>query len=111
MSQNEQPAGQQIQVKITDDILKGVYSNIMQVSHTGEEFILDFMNIVGGAGMITSRVIVSPDHMKRIVAALQDNLQRYEKQFRELKAGQINPVPSAPSSTGPHIGFDTNKAE
>ncbi len=115
MPENNQPAPggqQQIQVKVSDEVLKGVYSNIMQVSHTAEEFILDFMNIVGGAGVVASRVIVSPDHMKRIVAALQDNLQRYEKGFREIKGAPVNPTPTVPSSTsGSSFGFDTNKAE
>lgn len=102
---------QQIQLKITDDVLKGVYSNMMQVSHTPEEFILDFMNIIGGGGMVTSRVIVSPEHMKRIVAALADNLQKYESQFRELKSAPVNSAPAVASSTGPQFGFDTNKAK
>ena len=76
----------QIQVKIEDAILRGTYSNMMQVGHTGEEFVLDFMNITGGAGIVASRVIVSPAHMKRIVAALQDNLSKYEAQFGKVQA-------------------------
>lgn len=110
--QNEQlPQGQQIQIKIEDAILKGAYSNMMQVSHTSDEFVFDFMNIANGAGMVVSRVIVSPEHMKRIIAALQDNLQKYEKQFREVKDSPVNPAPTAASSTGPSYGFDTNNAK
>jgi dihydrodipicolinate synthase/N-acetylneuraminate lyase len=90
---NQQPpAGgqqaQQIQIKIEDKVLRGVYSNMMQVAHTPEEFVLDFMNIVGTAGIVSSRVIVSPKHMKRIVAALEDNLKRYEAQHGTIEAGQ-----------------------
>ncbi|MCL5667015.1 MAG: DUF3467 domain-containing protein [Patescibacteria group bacterium] len=89
MSQQEQvPQGQQIQVKTSDDVLKGVYANMMQIGHTPEEFILDFMSLFPPAGILSSRVIVSPSHMKRIVAALQDNLQKYEQQFGKIKESQ-----------------------
>lgn len=81
--------GQQLQVKVTDEVLKGVYANMVQVGHTPEEFILDFMNLFPPAGIITSRVILSPGHMKRIVAALADNLKRYEEQFGAVKAADI----------------------
>ena len=110
---NPQPAegGQQMQVKVTDDILKGVYSNIMQVAHTQEEFVMDFMNLLPPTGTVNARVIVSPEHAKRIAAALADNIKKYEQQFGEIKPGVVNPAgPNTPSSTGPHMGFDTEKA-
>ncbi|MBP9686608.1 MAG: DUF3467 domain-containing protein [Candidatus Doudnabacteria bacterium] len=99
MEQNNQPAaGQQVQVKITDEVLKGVYANMAQVAHSPEEFVLDFMNVFGGAGIVTSRIIVSPQHMKRLVAALQENVKRYEEQFGQITGG---------SEMNPHIGFRT----
>lgn len=91
-------ASGQVQVKIEDAILRGAYANMMQVGHTAEEFVLDFMNIVGGAGIVASRVIVSPGHMKRIAAALQDNLAKYEAQFGKIQAGD------APAAA---VGFRT----
>lgn len=78
--------GQQLQVKVSDEILKGVYANMVQIGHTQEEFVLDFMNIFPPAGIITSRVVISPGHMKRVVLALQENLKRYEAQFGNIKA-------------------------
>ena len=95
---NPAAAGQQLQVKVTDEVLKGVYANMAQVGHTPEEFILDFMNLFPPAGIITSRVIISPGHMKRIAAALADNIKRYEEQFGTIKASE------APSQK---IGFRT----
>ncbi|HYF04916.1 MAG TPA: DUF3467 domain-containing protein [Patescibacteria group bacterium] len=81
MTQNQQPQQpQEIQVKATDEILKGQYANMVQVGHTHEEFIIDFMNIVPPAGQMISRIIVSPKHAKRIWQALADNLQKYEEQ-------------------------------
>lgn len=89
MTQNQQPAGtpeQQIQIKITDELLPGAYSNMAQISHNQEEFILDFMNIFFAQkqGVVSSRVIVSPAHMKRITAAMQENLKRYEEKFGNI---------------------------
>ena len=91
---------QQVQVKVDDATLKGVYANAMQVTHSQEEFILDFMNLFPPNGIITSRVIISPAHAKRIASALEQNIKNYEQQFGTI------PV----NTQAPHrIGFtDTN---
>ena len=87
-----------IKIKAKDKDLKGVYSNLMQVLHTKEEFILDFFMVSPPEGVLVSRVIVSPTHFKRMTRVLQENLQRYEKKFGEIK---INEPPHTP------IGFKT----
>ena len=92
-SNGGQQQGQQIQVKATDAVLAGLYANMLQVSHTKEEFVLDFMNLFPPTGILGSRVIVSPEHMKRIMLALEDNLKKYEEQFGKIEAGQ-NPQQS-----------------
>ncbi len=101
MQQNnpQAPQGQgQMQVKVSDEILAGVYANMAQVAHTPEEFIIDFMNLFPPSGVVTARVILSPQHAKRLAAALQENVKRYEDQFGAIKAG---------SDQQPHIGFRT----
>lgn len=70
-----------LSVKINDDELKGHYSNLLRVTHTREEFILDFLNVVPPQAIVTSRIITSPGHLKRIVRALSENLERYEKAY------------------------------
>ncbi len=87
MAQSQQPSGQQqIQIKVPDDVLKGIYANAMQVTHTQEEFVLDFLNLSPhhGVGIVSSRVIISPGHLKRIIAALQDNVKKYEDRFGKV---------------------------
>lgn len=65
----------------------GVYANLMMVSHRKEEFILDFLFVppqqssAGQSAALRSRVITTPEHAKRIVRALQENIQRYEAAF------------------------------
>jgi hypothetical protein len=86
---DQKDQGQQIQVKVPDEILKGVYANMVQVGHSPEEFVLDFMNLFPPSGIITSRIIVSPSHMKRLVATLAENLKRYEDKFGSIKAAEV----------------------
>ncbi len=77
---------QQINVKADDATLKGVYANTMMVSHTAEEFTLDFLSVMPPQGMLVSRVITSPGHLKRIIAALADNLKKYEAAHGKVEA-------------------------
>lgn len=85
----------QIQIKAKDDDLKGVYSNMMRVSHTREEFCLDFFNIFPPQGVLTARVIMSPRHLKKMIKALEENIKRYEGQF-----GEVEPAKEPEASLG-----------
>ncbi len=76
---------QNINIKVTDEVLKGAYSNLVFASHTKEEFILDFVSVFGPQGVEVAKIITSPGHFKRIVAAMQDNLKRYEEQFGKIE--------------------------
>jgi hypothetical protein len=71
----------QVRINATDEVLSGQYANVAQITHTQEEFVLDFMTIFPPQGTLASRIILSPGHMKRIVRAMDDNIQKYEVQF------------------------------
>jgi uncharacterized protein DUF3467 len=86
MTQPEQPQG--LSIKISDDELKGRYSNLLHITHTREEFILDFINMVPPQGIVCARIATSPGHMKRIVRALAANLARYEESFGPIEEAQ-----------------------
>lgn len=77
----EEAPNQALNVKIDDEELKGRYSNLLRITHTREEFILDFINLVPPQGIVTSRIVTSPGHLKRIIRALSANLDRYEQLF------------------------------
>lgn len=79
MSENKQ----QLKVQFSQDLHGGAYANNMFVTHTREEFIMDFLVVTPPTGTVTARVITSPGHMKRIIAALQENMQKYEQAFGE----------------------------
>jgi len=88
----------EIKVRISDEVLKGVYSNFAQVVHTQEEFVIDFMSIFPPQGVAVSKVVMSPGHFKRFVKALSDNLRKYEEKFGRIEESEI------PEKT---IGFQT----
>jgi hypothetical protein len=79
---------QEIKVNFPPHLQGGVYSNNMMVSHTKEEFIMDFMMVAPPVGTVMSRVIISPGHVKRMISALQDNVQKYEARFGTIQAAE-----------------------
>ena len=80
MPEQNQPVNQQ-EIRIQDNLAGGEYANAMQVSHTKDEVILTFFNIVPPAGRVCGKIITSPGHLKRMVSALNDNLKKYEEKF------------------------------
>ena len=74
-----------IQIKTKSEDLKGVYSNLMMVSSRKEEFVLDFLMVLPPEGVLSSRIIVSPDHLKRMIKTFQTSIEKYEKQFGNIK--------------------------
>jgi len=78
----------EIKIKITDDVLMGRYANYMRVSHTGEEFVLEFVNIMPPAGSVVAKIFTSPRHLKRIVEALETNLKEYETDYGKVEKAE-----------------------
>jgi len=80
---SDEPTSPKLQVQIDDDLAQGVYSNLVLLNHTENEFVLDFAFIqpANGRAKVRARVISSPRHTKRLLQALQKNLERYEERF------------------------------
>jgi len=93
MDNQQQPQPKQIQIKAQDEELKGKYSNLMQITHTQEEFVLDFFLAVPPQGTLASRIILSPGHLKRMLAALQDNIEKYEGKFGKIQKAESPETP------------------
>ncbi|MBP9762975.1 DUF3467 domain-containing protein [Patescibacteria group bacterium] len=85
-------------IQAPEGTLAGKYANQMQVAHTPEEFVLDFMSAFPPAGELVSRLIVSPRHMKRILRALAENVSLYEDQYGVIQEAaepkQLTPPPN-----------------
>jgi hypothetical protein len=92
-------AEQQIPIGINDETIGGKYSNLAIIAHTENEFVLDFALIHPPKGVVNSRVITSPAHAKRLLKALQQNIEIYERNF-----GAIKEAPEPPK-----FGIDFSK--
>lgn len=88
--ENNKPANE-IQVELSEDMAQGTYANLVIISHSSSEFILDFIRVVPGApkAQVKSRVILTPDNAKRLLFALQDNLAKFEEQQKGNKTAQF----------------------
>ncbi len=74
-----------IQINTGDEISRGRFSNSMLITHSPEEFILDWLLNSPTGTHLVSRIMVTPGHMKRIIAALNDNLAKYEQKYGTVK--------------------------
>ncbi|TET99997.1 MAG: DUF3467 domain-containing protein [Candidatus Stahlbacteria bacterium] len=75
----------EIKIRFPENLQGGAYANNMALAFTKEEFIMDFMLVAPPAGSVTSRVIISPGHIKRIIKALQNSVDNYEKKFGKFE--------------------------
>jgi hypothetical protein len=76
----------QINVYLPPEIADGIYSNLAIISHSPDEFVIDFLSLVPGVqdAKVKSRIICTPQHAKKLLRALADNIQRYENSFGEI---------------------------
>ena len=81
MTQPNQPQ----EIKIADNIPGAEYTNMAQINHNKEEFMIMFANVLGLSGKVVSKIITSPGHFKRLLRAMQDNLKKYEENFGVIK--------------------------
>ncbi len=85
MSQN--PQKQELNIELSEEVAEGIYSNLALITHSDSDFIIDFIRMMPGVekAKVKSRVIMTPQHAKRLMAALQDNVQKFEANFGEIK--------------------------
>lgn len=94
---NDPKQKQELKIEINEHEAEGVYSNLVIVSHTDSEFILDFARMLPGKpkAKVHSRVIMNPKNCRLFLSALQDNINKFE--------GKFGKIPSPPQSGGPVI--------
>ncbi|MBR4679396.1 MAG: DUF3467 domain-containing protein [Bacteroidales bacterium] len=97
----------QINIELTNEIAQGTYANLAIISHSSAEFVMDFIRVLPGLpkAQVKSRIIMTPEHAKRLMMALQDNVLRYESQF-----GKIKNTDGAGSNTLPLFGAAPTEA-
>lgn len=85
--------GQKINIELPEDKAEGIYSNLAVITHSPSEFVVDFIRMMPGVpkAKVQSRIIITPQHAKRLMKALQDNINKFESMhgpIKDLKGGQ-----------------------
>lgn len=77
----------QLNIELKEDVAQGTYSNLAIITHSTSEFVLDFVRIMPGIpkAQVKSRVILTPEHAKRLLLALKDNIDKFESLHGEIK--------------------------
>lgn len=85
----------QIQIELPEEEASGTYANLVMISHSPSEFILDFISVMPGApkAKVVKRMVLTPDHAKRLVNALSENIQRYENENGKISDNDKIDVP------------------
>jgi uncharacterized protein (DUF1778 family) len=94
----------QVNIELSEEIAEGIYSNLAIITHSNSEFVLDFIRIMPGLpkAKVKSRIILTPEHAKRLLAALNDNVEKYETINGHIKVG--NEAPGFPMNFGGTMG-------
>ena len=93
---------EQINIELDERIAEGVYSNLAIINHSSSEFVLDFVSIMPGLpkAKVKSRIVLTPQHAKRLIKALADNVHRFELAHGEIKDTEQAPIPLNFGPTG-----------
>ena len=85
----------QINIELSEEMAQGVYSNLVAINHSPTEFILDFIQMMPGVpkAKVQSRIILTPEHAKRLLGALGDNVARFEQNFGSVRTPDTPQVP------------------
>lgn len=95
MSEQNQQEQQGLNIELSEEVAEGVYSNLAIITHSTSEFVLDFIRIMPGVpkAKVKSRVVMTPEHAKRLMRALADNIAKYESVNGTIReddmAGQV----------------------
>ncbi len=97
---NNQQQG--LQIELTPDVAQGEYANFAIITHSSSDFVVDFARVLPGVpkAQVKSRVILAPEHAKRLLGALQENIMRYERTYGPIKLPQQEQKTIAPFNVG-----------
>ncbi|MCD7710431.1 MAG: DUF3467 domain-containing protein [Porphyromonadaceae bacterium] len=85
----------ELQIELTPDVAEGIYANLAVISHSSSEFVADFIRVLPGMpkAHVKSRIVLTPEHAKRLLFALEENVVKYEKQFGKINVGEGSSKP------------------
>lgn len=85
----------QMEIELSEEEATGTYSNLVMITHSQSEFILDFISMMPGVpkAKVVKRMVITPDHAKRLANALQENVSRFEKENGEISTKERVEIP------------------
>lgn len=85
----------QLNIELTEEVAEGVYSNLAIITHSNTEFVMDFIRVMPGVpkAKVKSRIILTPEHAKRLLRALEDNVAKFEAANGTIDAYDEPPFP------------------
>lgn len=94
MADIKQPQGQ-INIELDEATAEGIYSNLAIINHSASEFVMDFVCIMPGTpkAKVKSRIVLTPQHAKRLLKAMGENIHRFEQAHGEIKDSEVPPIP------------------
>tara|TARA_B100000963_G_C22449551_1_gene590432 strand:- start:279 stop:593 length:315 start_codon:yes stop_codon:yes gene_type:complete len=97
---NEETKKKGLNIELNEDIAAGTYSNLAIINHSPSEFVVDFVQMMPGIqkAKVKSRIILTPQHSKRLMKALAENISKYENQHGEIK--DVDPSGGIPLNFG-----------
>ena len=103
MSENKNPQQPAINIEISEEVAEGIYSNLAIISHSNAEFVVDFIRMMPNVpkAKVKARIVLTPQHAKRLLYALKDNVQKYESQFGKIDEPDQTPFPPMNFNTPP----------
>lgn len=89
----EEPQSNQLDIELNEDVAEGIYANIAMIAHSSSEFVIDFISHMPGIpkARVKARIITTPEHAKRLLFALKDNISKYESMFGTIKDAEGGP--------------------
>ena len=95
---NENEKQERLQIELPQNVAQGEYANFAIITHGSSDFVVDFARVLPGVSkaQVCSRIILAPEHAKRLLGALQENVMRYEKEFGTIKIPNQEPRTIAP---------------
>lgn len=94
MSQNKETENQ-LNIELSEEVAEGIYSNLAIITHSPSEFVVDFIKIMPGVpkARVKSRIVLTPQHAKRLLLALGDNIAKFEQMHGAIKDTEANSFP------------------
>ena len=104
MAEKAKETQQQINIELTEEIAEGEFANLAMIAHSSSEFVIDFIRLMPGIpkAKVKARIVITPEHAKRLLTALSENIERYEASFGTIK--QTQEFPSFPMNFNGTIG-------